>query len=232
MREAGDRARLDPRYAQTRDAAQAELLPVEARVGRLTLTVPDVPDGATVRVNQRAVPVAALGIAMPVMPGVVRITIEASGYEPEERSTEVAAGREATVGVVLRRRPQSEGMTEVGSLRRPESPPARRGPRRSLAWIGVGVGAAGFAGFAAFYALASGRDDDLAARCPAGGCAGIDPAEVDGGRTYQLLTNVSLGLGIAGAAAAVTLFVIGRPAEAPPIAVSFGPRSVSVGGSF
>jgi hypothetical protein len=233
MREAGDRARLDPRYVQTRDAAQAELLPVEARVGRLTLTIPEVPEGAVIRVNHRTVPVAALGIAMPVMPGAVTITIEASGYEPEERRTDVAAGREATVGVVLRRRPQSEGVTEVGALRRPDGVVRPRGgPRRSLAWIGVGVGATGLAAFAGFYVLANSRYDDLAARCAAGGCATIAQSDVDGGRTYQVLTNVALGIGIAGAAAAVTLFVVGRPAEAPPVVVSFGPRSVSVGGSF
>lgn len=237
MREAGDRARLDPRYAQTRDAAQAELLQVEPRVGRLTLTIPDAPEGASIRVNQRPVPVAALGIAIPVMPGPVTITIEAAGYEPEERHTEVAAGREATVGVVLRRRAAvAEGHTEVGALARPvvpvrPAPPRARGPSRSLAWIGVGVGAVGFAGFATFYALANGRFDDLSARC-VGGCTSVTQSEVDEGRTFQTLTNVSLGLGIAGAAAAVTLFIIGRPSEQPPVTVSVGSRSVSVGGSF
>ena len=234
MREAGDRARLDPRYVQTRDAAQAELAQVEPRVGRLTLTVPDVPEGASVRVNQRVVPVAALGIAIPVMPGAVTITIEAAGFEPEERRTEVAAGREATVGVVLRRRADAGGVTEVATLVRPRVPvPAdsRGGPPRSLAWIGVGVGAAGFAGFAAFYALASGRFDDLEARCGGAPCAGVPQSDVDEGRTFQVLTNVSLGVGIAGAAAAVTLFALGR-SPAPPVAVAVGPRSVTVGGSF
>lgn len=236
MREAGDRARLDPRYVQTRDAAQAELLQVEPRVGRLTLTIPDAPEGASIRVNQRPVPVAALGIAIPVMPGPVSIIIEAAGFEPEERHTEVAAGREATVGVVLRRRAATEGYTEVGTLTRPVGParpmaPRASGPSRSLAWIGVGVGAAGFVGFAAFYAMANGRYDDLGARC-VGGCTSVTQSEVDEGRTFQTLTNISLGVGIAGAAAAVTLFVIGRPSEAPPVTVSVGSRSVSVGGSF
>ena len=236
MREAGDRAQLDPRYAQTRDAAQLELLQVEPRVGRLTLTIPGVPDGASIRVNQRTVPVAALGIAIPVMPGPVTITIEAAGFEAEQRHTEVAAGREATVGVVLRRRAQAEGFTEVSTLRRPDvalrpTTPGS-GPRRSLGWIGVGVGVVGFAGFVGFYALASGRYDDLGARCTAGGCSTITPSDVDGGRTYQVLTNVSLGVGIAGAAAAVTLFALGRSSEPPPVAVSVGWRSVGVGGSF
>jgi tetratricopeptide (TPR) repeat protein len=237
MREAGDRARLDPRYVQTRDAAQAELLQVEPRVGRLTLTIPDAPPGASVRVNQRPVPVAALGIAIPVMPGPVTITIEAAGFEPEERHTEVAAGREATVGVVLRRRAAAEGYTEVGALARPTvptrpTPPPSRGPRRSLGLIGVGVGAAGFISFAAFYALASGRFDDIGARCGAGGCATVTQSEIDEGRTFQLLTNISLGVGLAGAAAAVTLFAIGRSSEPPPVTVSVGPRSIGVGGSF
>ena len=236
MREAGDRAQLDPRYAQTRDVAQVELLQVEPRVGRLTLTIPGVPDGASIRVNERTVPVAALGIAIPVMPGPVTITIEAAGFEAEQRASEVAAGREVTIGVVLRARAQAGGFTEVSSLRRPvervrPTTPAG-GLRRSLAWIGVGVGVVGFAGFAGFYVLASGRYDDLGARCAAGGCSSITESDVAGGRTYQGLTNVSLGVGIVGAAAAITFFALGRWSEPPPVAVSVGWRSVTVGGSF
>jgi len=233
VREASDRAHLDPRYAQTRDAAQAELAQVEPRVGRLTLTVPDVPEGATIRVNQRVVPVAALGIAMPVMPGAVAIRIEAPGFEPEQRQAEVTAGHEATVGVALRRLPPVEAPAEASVLVRPAvDTPRGRGPGRSLAWIGVGVGVAGLAGFGAFYALASGRYDDLGARCGAGGCGTVAPSEVDEGRTFQTLTNISLGVGIAGAAAAVTLFALGRPAAPPPVTVSVGPRSLGVGGTF
>lgn len=235
VREASDRALTDPRYRQTRDAAQAELSQAEARVGRLTLTIPDAPAAASVRVNGRVIPVAALGIAIPVMPGAVTVLFEAPGYEREERNTEVAVGREATVGIALRRLPEPEVVTPVAVTTAPAVvvvPPVRRGPPRSLGWIGVGIGAVGFAGFAGFYVLASGHFDDLGQRCAVAPCPSVSQGEVDDGRTYQLLTNVSLGVGIAGAAAAVTLFLVGRSSSPPPVQVAVGPRSIGVGGTF
>ncbi len=236
VREAADRALQDPRYRQTRDAAQAELSQMEARVGRLTLTIPDIPASASVRVNGREIPVAALGIAIPVMPGALAIVVEAPGFEREERSAEVAVGREATVGIALRRRPEPEvvatAVVTTTTTAPPSGPPARRGPPRALGWIGVGVGALGFAGFAGFYALASGRFDDFGQRCPVTPCSAISQGEVDEGRTYQILTNVSLGVGIAGAAAAITLFAIGRSSSPPPVSVAIGPRSLGVGATF
>lgn len=234
VREAADRALQDPRYRQTRDAAQAELSQAEARVGRLTLTIPDIPASASVRVNGREVPVAALGIAIPVMPGALAIVVEAPGFEREERSAEVAVGREATVSVALRRLPEPAVVapTVVDTTPPPTAPPPRRGPPRALGWIGVGVGAVGFAGFAGFYVLASGRFDDFGQRCPVTPCSAVSLGEVDEGRTYQILTNVSLGVGIAGAAAAITLFAIGRSSNPPPVSVAIGPRSLGVGGTF
>ena len=234
MHEAGDRAARDPRYVQTRDAAHEELLQVAPRVARLTLTVPGAPASAVVRVNEREVPVAALGIAIPVMPGSLRVTFDALGYEHEERTIDVAAGSEGTLGIVLRRRRDDEGHTQV-AVRRPVTPlpPApRRGFSRDLGWIGVGVTGLGVIGFGAFYALSNARFDDLTQRCAAAGCASLPPGDIDGGRTLQTMTNVSIGVGVAGAATAVILFVVGRPRTAPPVAVSVGPSHVGVAGVF
>lgn len=234
--EAGDRAAREPRYRQTRDAAQAELAQAEARVGRLTLTVTDVPANATVRVNAREVPVAALGIAIPVMPGAVAVVVEAPGFEREERQVDVAVGREATLGIALRALPAVAASAPVVAPAVASPPtdaaPSRGGPPRALGWIGVGVAALGAAGFATFYSLASSRFDDFGQRCPVTPCPTISQDELDTGRTYQTLTNVSIGVGIAGAAAAVTLFLVGRPSRPPPVQVGVGPRSLVLGGTF
>jgi hypothetical protein len=240
-REAGDRAATDPRYATTRDVANSELTAVRPRVGRLTVTVPDMPANAVVRVNGRDMPREGVGVAVPVLPGHVTVTVEAPEFFPEERQTDVLAGAEATVGVRLRRRPTLEGHTEVARPIRtgPEQPPPppSGGVPRSLAWVGVGVGAAGLVGFAAFGLAASSRFDDISARC--GGnraCSADDLALRDGGRTLTTLANVSLGLGVAGAVAATVIFLVGRPAQAPrpapTVTVGLSGNGVSLGGVF
>lgn len=241
MREAADRAPTDPRYAATRDAAQTEMLAIADQVGRLTLTIPDAPSGVVVRVNDREIPREALGVAFPVMPGHVRIVVESAEHETEQRETEVAAGREVTVGVVLRRRPESNsGQTE---LERPPTPPVAPPPpppsgfNRNLAWIGFGLGAAGLIGFAAFGVAANGTFSDLQSRCGNTPCPESERGAVDQGRTFQTLTNVSLGVGIAGVVAGTVMFLVGRPPSperpaAQRVTLQLGPTSVGLSGAF
>jgi hypothetical protein len=240
-REAGDRAASDPRYATTRDVANSELTAVRPRVGRLTITVPEMPQNAVVRVNGRDIPREGVGVPMPVMPGHITVHVESPEYFPEDRESDVVAGGEATVGIPLRRRPVLEGHTEVARPLRNApvvvAPPPRGGVSRSLGWIGVGVGAAGLVGFAAFGALASSRFDDISSRCGgAVACSQDDLSLRDGGRTLTTLANVSLGVGIAGAVAATVLFLVGRPSQEPPAApsvtVGLSGSGVSLGGVF
>jgi hypothetical protein len=238
MREAGDRASTDPRYAATRDAAQTEMLAIAPRVGRLTLTIPDAPAGVVVRVNDREIPREALGVAFPVMPGALRIVVESVEHETETRETEVAAGREVTVGVVLRRRARAvEGQTE---LQRPVVPvtPATpsRGVSRNLAWVGFGIGAAGLIGFAAFGAAAGGTFSDLQTRCGNAPCPPSEQGTVNQGRTFTTAANVSLGVGIAGVVAGVVLLIVGRgPSASPPtprVSLQVAPDSLGLAGVF
>lgn len=237
VREAGDRASTDPRYAATRDAAQAELTAIEPRVGRLTLNIPNAPANIVVRVNGRELPREALGVAFPVMPGGMTITAEAVGFHVETRQTEVMAGNEVTVGIVMRARPQGEGQTEItGPGRNPATPRASGGVPRSLAWVGVGVGAAGLIGFGVFAALAESRFSSLQTTCGGVACPESLRGDVDGGRTLQTLTNVSLGIGIAGVVAGTVLFLVGRPSETQPpprsVRVGFTGRAVTLEGAF
>lgn len=236
-REASDRAQLDPRYAATRDAAQNELGAVLPGVGRLTLAVPDIPANARVTVGGREIPVAGLGVPMPVMPGRVEVVVEAEGYETARGTAEVAAAGEAQLTVRLHRTPTLEGHTETPWPTGPRPvvpPPPRRSPLRTASWVGFGVGAAGFVAFGVFALMASGRYDDLNTRCGGMPCPESERDAVDGGRTLQTLTNVSLGVGLVGAAAGAVLFVLGRPSpERPaPVRVGITPGSVSVGGVF
>lgn len=244
MREAADRAVTDPRYNATRDAAQTEMLAIEPRVGRLTITIPDAPQGVVVRVNNREIPREALGVAIPVLPGALVIQVESASHEPERRETEVAAGREVTVGIVLRPRPQRvEGQTEIERppvlvTRPPVAPPRPSGGvSRNLAWIGFGVGAVGFIGLAAFGGLASSAFSDIESRCGGAPCPASEQGTIDSGRTYQTLANVSLGVGVAGVVAGAVLLLVGRPPErapatAPRVSLQLGDRALGVAGVF
>jgi hypothetical protein len=238
VREATDRAVTDPRYAAARDAGNSELTAVRPRVGRLTITIPDLPPNTVIRVNDRDIPREGVGVAMPVMPGAIRIHVEAPEYFPEDRASEVTAGNEVTVGVSLRRRPVLQGHTEIvrpPPLPPPPPPPPRGGVSRSLGWVGVGVGAAGFVGFAVFAGLADSRFTDVDRACASGGSA-CTTDQVSGGRTMATVANVSLGVGIAGAVAATVLFLVGRPPQesrpTPSVTAGVSGNGLTLSGVF
>jgi tetratricopeptide (TPR) repeat protein len=235
VREAADRASTDPRYAATREAAQNELRSIEPRIARVTLTVPEVPPGARVRIAGREVPVAALGVSVPVLPGHVTVVVEAEGYLTEERALDLTAGADERLTVALRRNPALEGHQETPWQPPPPPPPPPPPGRRvplAVAWSALGLGGAGLLGFGIFAGLASARFSDLERQCGGTACPPELGGSVSGGRTLQTLTNVSLGVGLAGLTAGALLWVLGGPPSRPAVRVGFGGNSLTFEGTF
>lgn len=245
MREAADRASSDPRYVATRDAAHAEMVALEPRVGRVIITLEEPPANVVVRVNQREVPAAGLGVPMPVLPGHVEVTVQARGFRADRRELELGAGQQASVTFPrLQRRTTLDGVDETapGEAGVVPPPPRRGGVPRAVPWVVLGVGAAGMAAFGVLGAMASSQYDELQTRCGGVRCPDAEQGAVDSGRTLQTVANVALGVGIAGAVTGAVLMALRRPAERPPTAPPAGATSrlqvapmglgLSLGGAF
>lgn len=239
-REAADRASVDPRYAATRDASQAEMLAILPHVAHITVNAPDLPNVATVRVSGRQIPREGIGVSMPVMPGRIEVAAEAEGFRPFRREVEIAEGAEQSVRVELQALPRIEGQNETPWQRAQRlglpPPGSSRGVPRAVAYASFGVGAAGLIGFGVFAAMANSRFNTLNTQCSGMACTEADRDSISGGRTLQTLTNVSLGVGIVGAAAGVLFFVLGHPAESPPpqptVRVGMNASGVTLDGVF
>ena len=79
--------------------------------------------------------------------------------------------------------------------------------------------------------------DNLKAKCDPLPCSQSFSADIEQGRTQQLLANIGLGVGIAGLAVGATLFAISmkkKPADAtqPQTTWLIGPGSLGVRGTF
>lgn len=208
---ARDRLQADPRYAATLEAASEELRALEPRIGRVRLEGPPLPAAARVTVGDRALPGAAVGLAVPVRPGRVEVEIAAPGHLSSRQAVTVVAGRTTTVLVDLRRLP-------------PAPPPPDPNRHRPWMWASLSIGAAGLGAFGVFYALARSEYAGLDDRCTPRPCTQREDAAVARGRTYQTLTNVSLGVGAAGLATGALLWwLLPGPPEAR---VSLGPGGV------
>lgn len=99
-------------------------------------------------------------------------------------------------------------MRELAVLK-PPPPAAQRFVPATI--TAAGVGAAGLVSFGVFGSLARSRYSSLQNHCSPLPCPESETGHVESGRDYQWVANVSLAVGITGAIAAVTLYVLGRP---------------------
>jgi serine/threonine-protein kinase len=210
-----------------RQACEAVRASVEPRLGRVEISVPvDAPDDLVVRLDGRVVVPALRGVAVPVMPGAVRVEAVAPGFRPAVREGVVAAGALLRIELPLEREPPPEAPpspARPAALASPRPPPlpaprARRGAGAGP-WVAGGVGVAALAFAGASYAVALDARDRRDALCFAAGCraeaADLDARYID----WLAATNVGLVAGGTLLASALVWYVAariaGRPEAAP-----------------
>jgi tetratricopeptide (TPR) repeat protein len=112
-----------------------------------------------------------------------------------------------------------ESLRERMRTEEPHEPPAAEadierglGGARKGAIALWAIGAAGFIDFAAFAVLSSSESNELAACSPT-----CDDEEVSNLRTYNILADVGLAVGVAGVLAGTVLWIVGKPS---PVSVT------------
>ncbi len=157
---------------------------------------------ARVSIDEALVSSALDGKAVELDPGQHRLQIEVEGYLPYDRTLVVAEGEKHRSIIVTLERPP--GTEPVEPPPQPDEPSARPSPAVPVV-LGV-VGTAGFVGLTYFGATARSAERDLDSCHP--NCPQVD---VDNTKQRYLMANVSLGVGVAGAAGTVIWLLATRP---------------------
>jgi hypothetical protein len=240
--EAREHAAEDPRYAKTAQAASEERDAIAPLLGFVTVTVTGGSADTTVTVAGAKFPRVALGEPVPVMPGSTEVVVETPGKAPLRRSVVVAAGERktlaldaGTVDAVMREQASAPSSAGQGSAPPGAEAPSNHGALRTWSYVSAGVAVAGIATFAIAGTLSNAAYSDLQTRCSSAACPATDSNskdEINRGKTEQTLANVGLVVGLVGAAAAVTFFVVSIPSRADKVAVVAGPTSIGLRGNF
>lgn len=237
LREAGARAETEAKYAETRDAAAAELAPLEAKIGKLVISVVDATSSTRVLVNNVEVSKDKLGTPITVLPGSIEIVAEGLAAGKIARTEEVKGGE--TKAVVL-----SPDVAKAPPSDKPP-PPIKSdgddmtgGGLRKAGFAVLGVGVVGMGLFAVGGIQGNAKFATLEKECGSTRCTDPKYADVvDSGKTMDLLANVGLGLGVAGIVAGTVMVIVGGPKPKPKtteasVFVSPGQTMLSVRHSF
>jgi hypothetical protein len=166
----------------------------------------------TVRVDGAVVTERLEGKPIDLDPGSHVLRLEAPGFKPAEQNVVAALGERDRV-IVVKLEPDAAEATPSpsppapGDLPKP-APPPRRIPTAS--WIAWGVGAAGLIGFGIFGAKANIDYGHLRSTC-GGSCT---PSDRDSVTTSIHVADVSLAIGLVGAAVGALFFVLQPAASA------------------
>lgn len=196
-RAAKDLARDDSQWRDVAGAATERLEALAARLARLTLVMPPMPDGAAdaeVRVDEEVIAPAALRAPIPLPAGRHMVVATAPRTVPFRSEIVLAEGAQVSVVVLLE--PMSTAPDASG--------PASRSPARTAGWIVLGGAVLVSAASVVLLVI---RHDDIAhldQACPGGRCPpGADAAELQSTRSRALAEGpAAIGCGVAGLAAA------------------------------
>ncbi|MEJ7732419.1 MAG: hypothetical protein WKG00_24840 [Polyangiaceae bacterium] len=203
----------DPRYAEAASAAAAEGAALRRRLAVLRVRVAGAPSGTSLAVDGTVRALSVEGAATVLRePGPVSLVLRAPGRAPVLRSATLAAGGDASIDFLLDAPAPSAPATAAPSRR--DAPGAGGISWMLPAAVAAGtVCAIGLGAFIGFGIRSRDTYDALHDRC-APRCGDGEIAEADGGRRDQVIANVSLAVGAAGAVGAIVLGVLeaSRPA--------------------
>jgi hypothetical protein len=204
--------------------ANAEVDAVKARVARLQLRLPaDAPPSTEVRLDDRPVPAALLGVDIPVDPGAHRVVARASGRAPYHDQLVAAEGGRHEIQISL--------PVESAAVPMHESSRDSRGARPPTLAIALLVGGGvALAGGAVTGIVALGHKSNLDKNCSPG-CPAKMEDELDGFRLNRTLSYVGFGVGLA-AAGAGTYFLLHRGASGEELSARVFPGGAAVAGRF
>jgi tetratricopeptide (TPR) repeat protein len=209
-----EKAKSDPSYLRTRDAAAAEREAVVPKIGRLVIAASDAPEGLEIKVGRRVLEPRHLGRELAFEPGDLVVVAEAPGHERFRRAIALRAGSLQTVAVVLRR--EGEGAPPGPSLPGGDSGKAEPSTGvRDAGFVVLAVGVLGMGTFAVSGSMANARYSKIEEEC--GGVQCLDPQYTDqihGGKTMDLVANIGLGVGLAGLVAGSLMVGLGWPEDA------------------
>ncbi len=152
--------------------------------------------------------------------------VASKGYRTARAEVTVAEGKEQEVTLHLEPEP-----SQAADAPEPAAAPGHS----TLAYVSLGVGAAGLVMGSIFGALALGDQGTLKGQRPTPStCPGSQQSEIDTLHLNEVLGDVGFGVGVVGVGLGAVLLLTSGPSEPSPTALRLdvGPSSIALHGRF
>lgn len=212
------------RADQVAEEVEARREALSQRIPKLTVKRGSGAEAASIALDGVALGDQVIGTPMPTDPGPHTVEAKAPGFKPFRKSLRVAEQQSETIEVVLEAEPTPEPV--------PGTPQQAAGRSRVPGYVIGGVGIASLAASGVFYALRAGKISTLDDACTDRVCPPDMQGDIDQGKLYTTLANVTLAVGVAAVAGGAVLILTSGPSSAPSVALAPAPLGAQLLGKF
>lgn len=212
---------------QVAEEVEGRLESLRARIPKITVKRGAGADTAIVAVDGVSLGDQVIGLPMPTDPGPHTVEAQAPGFKPFRQSLRLAEQQSETVELVLEAEPAAPPNLVGGA-----APPSVARPPVYGYVIG-GIGLASLATSGVFFGLRASKISSLDKACPDHQCpSSTQQSDIDAGKRYTTVANVTLAVGIAAVAGGLVLVLTSTPSSEPSLALAPAPGGAQLLGKF
>jgi len=215
---------------QVAEEVEGRLESLRQRIPKLTVKRGSGAEAAIVAVDGVSVGDQVIGTPMPTDPGPHTVEGKAPGFKPFRKSIRLAEQQSESVEIELEPEPAPPTAGAVAGGARPAP-----GRSRIPGYVVGGIGIASLGASGIFFGLRADKISELDKVCPPPGrqCPSHDQqGDIDAGKTYTTLANVTLAVGVAAVAGGLVLLLTSGPSEGPSVALAPSPGGAQLLGKF
>jgi hypothetical protein len=214
---------------QVAEEVEGRLESLRQRIPKITIRRGAGAEAAEVAVDGVSVGDQVIGTPMPTDPGPHTIDAKAPGFKLFRKSVRLAEQQAETVEITLEPEPVVPTTGPGGGGN--GGPAPGRSPVAGYVIGGIGIASLGASGI--FFGLRAGKISDLDKECPNRTCpSAAQQDDIDAGKLYTTIANVTLAVGVAAIAGGVVLVLTSGPSKEPTMALAPAPGGAQLIGKF
>jgi hypothetical protein len=213
---------------QVAEEVEGRLELLRQRIPKITVRRGSGAEAAEVSLDGVSIGDQVVGTPMPTDPGPHTVEAKAPGYKPFRKSLRLAEQQAETMEIVLEPEPVPPAAALGAGAGRGS---ARRSPVFGYVVGGIGIASLGASGV--FFGLRAAKISDLDKACPNHTCPSTEQqSDIDAGKLYTTVANVTLAVGIAAVAGGLVLVLTSGPSTEPSVALAPAPGGAQLLGQF